>query len=48
MSDFYRNLKINPNKAQSMRQAMLKTMKQYPNPRDWAAFTLVGESDRPD
>jgi CHAT domain-containing protein len=48
MSDFYRNLKINPNKAQSMRQAMLNTMKQYPNPRDWAAFTLVGESDRPD
>ncbi len=45
MSDFYRQLQINPNKAQAMRQAMLNTMKQYPNPRDWAAFTLVGESD---
>jgi CHAT domain-containing protein len=45
MSDFYRNLKTNPNKAQSLRQAMLTTLKQYPNPADWAAFTLVGESD---
>ena len=45
MRDFYQNLKTNPNKAQAMRQAMLNTMKNYPNPRDWAAFTLVGESD---
>jgi CHAT domain-containing protein len=45
MSDFYRNLKTNPNKAQSLRQAMLTTLKQYPSPADWAAFTLVGESD---
>ncbi len=45
MSDFYRNLRTNPNKAQSLRQAMLTTLKQYPNPADWAAFTLVGESD---
>jgi CHAT domain-containing protein len=44
MSDFYQNLKTNPNKAQSLRQAMLTTMKQYPNPSDWAAFTLIGES----
>jgi CHAT domain-containing protein len=46
MSDFYHNLKINPDKAQALRKAMLMTMKQYPNPTDWAAFTLVGESDR--
>ncbi|MBD2327351.1 CHAT domain-containing protein [Alkalinema sp. FACHB-956] len=46
MSHFYRNLTINPNKAQALRQAMLDTMKQYPKPRDWAAFTLIGESDR--
>jgi CHAT domain-containing protein len=46
MSDFYRNLKANPNKAQALRTAMLTTMKQYPNPSDWAAFMLVGESDR--
>jgi CHAT domain-containing protein/uncharacterized protein HemY len=44
MSEFYRNLKINPNKAKALRQAMLTTMKQYPQPIDWAAFTLVGES----
>jgi CHAT domain-containing protein len=46
MSDFYKNLKTNPNKAQSLRKAMLTTMQQYPNPSDWAAFTLIGESDR--
>jgi CHAT domain-containing protein len=46
MSDFYHNLKTNPNKAQALRKAMLMTMKQYPNPSDWAAFMLVGESDR--
>lgn len=46
MSHFYRNLTTNPNKAQALRQTMLDTMKQYPKPRDWAAFTLVGESDR--
>ena len=45
MSDFYRNLKINPNKAQALRNAMLTTMKQHPSPKDWAAFTLVGEAE---
>jgi CHAT domain-containing protein/uncharacterized protein HemY len=45
MSDFYRQRQTNPNKAQALRQAMLNTMKQHPNPRDWAAFTIVGESD---
>jgi CHAT domain-containing protein/Tfp pilus assembly protein PilF len=45
MSDFYRQRQTNPNKAQALRQAMLTTMQQYPNPRDWAAFTIVGESD---
>jgi CHAT domain-containing protein/cytochrome c-type biogenesis protein CcmH/NrfG len=44
MSNFYRNLKTNPNKAQSLRQAMLTTMKQYPDPKYWAAFTLIGET----
>ncbi len=44
MSDFYTHLKTNPNKAQAIRQAMLNTMKKYPNPRYWAAFTLIGES----
>jgi CHAT domain-containing protein/Tfp pilus assembly protein PilF len=44
MSNFYRNLKINPNKAQALRQAMLTTMQQYPDPKYWAAFTLIGET----
>jgi CHAT domain-containing protein len=43
MNDFYKNLKINPNKTQALRKAMLTTMQQYPNPSDWAAFTLIGE-----
>jgi CHAT domain-containing protein/Flp pilus assembly protein TadD len=46
MSEFYRNLKTNPDKAQALRQATLTTKKQFPNPRDWAAFTLIGESRR--
>jgi CHAT domain-containing protein len=44
MTEFYRNLKGNPDKAQALRQAMLTTMKQQPNPYKWAAFTLVGEA----
>jgi CHAT domain-containing protein/tetratricopeptide (TPR) repeat protein len=43
MMEFYQQLKTTPNKAVALRQAMLITLKQYPNPRDWAAFTLVGE-----
>jgi CHAT domain-containing protein len=45
MTSFYRNLDTNPNKAQALRQAMLTTMKSRPNPIDWAAFTLIGESE---
>ncbi len=44
MKEFYQNLQHNPDKAQALRQAMLSTIKQYPSPRDWAAFTLIGES----
>ena len=44
MTEFYQNLQNNPDKAQALRQAMLTTMKQHPNPRDWAAFTLIGEA----
>ena len=43
MQAFYRNLQQNPDKAQALRQAMLTTMQQTPAPRDWAAFTLIGE-----
>lgn len=45
MTEFYHNLKVNPDKAQALRQAMLTTMKQQPNPFNWAAFTLIGEAD---
>ena len=45
MQTFYQNLQKNPNKAQALRQAMLTTMKIHPQPRDWAAFTLIGEAE---
>ncbi|NJK73813.1 MAG: CHAT domain-containing protein, partial [Microcoleus sp. SU_5_6] len=45
MQAFYQNLQKNPNKAQALRQAMLATMKTHSNPRNWAAFTLIGEAD---
>ena len=45
MKEFYQNLQKNPNKAQALRQAMLTTMKTHPEPRNWAAFTLIGEAE---
>jgi CHAT domain-containing protein len=45
MQSFYRNLQNNPDKAQALRQAMLATMKTHPGPRNWAAFTLIGEAE---
>jgi CHAT domain-containing protein/Flp pilus assembly protein TadD len=42
MTEFYRQLQHNPNKAQALRIAMLETKKLYSNPKDWAAFTLIG------
>ncbi|MBS9396146.1 MAG: CHAT domain-containing protein [Dolichospermum sp. OL03] len=45
MIEFYRNWQQRKlDKAQALRQAMLTTMKQHPNPKDWAAFTLIGEA----
>ena len=46
MTAFYEQLQQQetPDKAQALRQAMLSTREQYPNPRDWAAFTLIGEA----
>ncbi len=44
MEEFYGNLRVKKiGKAQALRQAMLTTMKDYPNPNFWAAFTLIGE-----
>jgi CHAT domain-containing protein len=45
MVRFYRNLEQNPDKAQALRQAMLQTKENHPSPRDWAAFTLIGEAN---
>ena len=44
MKEFYQNLKQNPDKAQALRNAMLATMKQNSDPRNWAAFTIIGEA----
>ncbi|MEG4234435.1 CHAT domain-containing protein [Microcoleus sp. Pol11C3] len=44
MVKFYQNLDQTGHKAQALRNAMLETMQQHPNPRDWAAFTLIGET----
>lgn len=44
MVEFYKALDSGQNKAQALRQAMLKTMISNPNPKDWAAFTLIGAS----
>jgi CHAT domain-containing protein len=42
MTEFYRQLPQTPDRAQALRQAMLTTKTQFPNPIDWAAFTLIG------
>ncbi len=44
MAEFYRQLQSQPNKAEALRQAMLKIRKQKPNPFYWAAFILIGEA----
>lgn len=44
MVEFYQNLQSGKNKAQALRQAMLATKEKYPEPYNWAAFTLVGEA----
>jgi CHAT domain-containing protein len=44
MTEFYRQWQQNSDKAQALRQAMLATMQTHPSPRDWAAFTLIGEA----
>jgi len=44
MTEFYRQLDQGQSKAQALRQAMLATQKTHPHPRNWAAFTLIGEA----
>ncbi|MBE7385075.1 MAG: CHAT domain-containing protein [Leptolyngbya sp. SIO1E4] len=45
MTEFYRQLDQGQTKAQALRQAMLITMQDHPDLKDWAAFTLIGESE---
>ncbi|MDJ0707592.1 MAG: CHAT domain-containing protein, partial [Leptolyngbyaceae cyanobacterium MO_188.B28] len=45
MTEFYQNLRETNDKAQALRQAMLKMIKDSPNPKNWAAFTLIGEAE---
>ncbi len=45
MVEFYRQLQQNGDKSQALRQAMLKTKAKHPHPRNWAAFTLIGEAE---
>ncbi len=42
MTEFYQQLQTEPDKAVALRQAMLSTLEEHPNPRDWAAFFLIG------
>ncbi|GBO54467.1 high-affnity carbon uptake protein Hat/HatR [Pseudanabaena sp. lw0831] len=44
MTEFYKKLQTEPNKAQAIRHAMLATKAKYPDPLNWAAFTLIGEN----
>ena len=44
MTEFYHQLEQTPDKAQALRQAMLKTIETHPNPVNWAGFTLIGEA----
>ncbi len=44
MIDFYVQLEQTQDKAKALREAMLRTKLVYPDPRNWAAFILIGES----
>jgi CHAT domain-containing protein len=45
MVEFYKNIRQGKDKAQAMRMAMLATSRQFPDPRAWAAFTVLGVPD---
>lgn len=45
MVEFYRRWQQGGDKADALRQAMLKTQADYPDPRNWAAFTLIGSAE---
>jgi CHAT domain-containing protein len=45
MTEFYQRLQQSNDKASALRRAMLNTMEKHPDPKNWAAFTLIGESN---
>ncbi|MGB7057337.1 MAG: CHAT domain-containing tetratricopeptide repeat protein, partial [Geitlerinemataceae cyanobacterium] len=45
MTRFYENLQQGLDKATALRNAMLETRATHPDPVNWAAFTLIGETD---
>lgn len=46
MQQFYQMLKQpGIDKAAALRQAMVTTLQQFPDPIDWAAFTIIGEAE---
>ena len=45
MTEFYKNREQKLDKATALRQAMLTTKAKYSSPLNWAAFTLIGESE---
>jgi CHAT domain-containing protein len=45
MTEFYKNLARGDNRAAALRCAMLTTKAEFPSPKAWAAFTLIGENE---
>ncbi|MEM9217026.1 MAG: CHAT domain-containing protein [Cyanobacteria bacterium P01_F01_bin.150] len=45
MIAFYTEMLETDDKAQALRHAMLTTMYEYPDPRAWGAFVLIGQPD---
>ena len=46
MEAFYEELLAGETYANALRAAQLKVRSQSPNPRDWAAFMVIGDGDR--
>lgn len=44
MVKFYEELATDGNKSRSLQAAQLHALVKYPHPRDWAAFSLIGQN----
>jgi CHAT domain-containing protein len=47
MERFYTHLRQGLNKAEALRRAQQETRAEFPNPKDWAGFVLVGDGGGP-